>query len=123
MKDIENGTAKTIQEDPVNGLLPLNKKLSKKNISSQSAKYNHLNNFKPVSIPTIDACKEICEYLEKSNSRDISIDYLNRIKELESRNKVLLEQIKASEEYSKKILNENYRLNEKVKFLINKLNK
>lgn len=118
--DIENGAAKTIQEDPVDGLLPLNKKLSKKNISAQSAKYNHFNNFKPVSRPTIDACEEICEYL---NSRDDSLDYLKRIKELESKNKALIEQVKSSEEYSAKILNENYRLNEQVKFLSNKSKK
>lgn len=114
IRDIESGEAKTVSEDPVDGLLPLNKKLSKKNISAQSAKYNYLNDFKPISRPTIDSFEDICEYLK---SLDPTTDYLKRIKELEIKNKELIEQIKESEEYSEKILNENYRLNEQIKSL------
>lgn len=101
--DIENGHAKTIIEDPIEGLLPLNKKLSKKNISLQSAKYNHFNNYKPISRPTIDTYEEICEYI---NSRDESLDYVKKIKELENKNKMLIEQIKSSEEFFAKVFNE-----------------
>lgn len=107
IKDIEDGTAKTELEDPANGLLPLNNKLTKRNISYQSAKYN---SGKPISRPTIDSYKSICEYLD---SKHESLDnYKDRIKELETKNKELYEQVKESELFAQKTLNENVRLNE-----------
>lgn len=108
IKDIENGSAKTIKEDPVEGLLQLNKKLTKRNISAQSAKYNG----QPISRPTIDSYDSICDYL---NSLEKDFDYKKKIKELEDKNRELVLQVKASEEFSSKTLNENYRLNELLK--------
>lgn len=109
VKDIENGNALTIKEDPIDGLLPLNKKLTKRNISAQSAKYN---NGQPISRPTIDTYDSICEYLD---SLEKDFDYKKKIKELENKNRELILQVKASEEFSSKTLNENYRLNEVLK--------
>ena len=64
IKDIETGVAKTQAEDPINGLLPENNKLTKINVSHQSAKYN---NGKPISRPTIDSYEEIVKYIKGDN--------------------------------------------------------
>ncbi len=64
IKDIETGVAKTKSEDPVNGLLHENTKLTKINVSHQSAKYN---NGKPISRPTIDSYDEIVKYIKGDN--------------------------------------------------------
>lgn len=64
IKDIETGIAKTQAEDPINGLLPENTKLTKINVSHQSAKYN---NGKPISRPTIDSYEEIVKYIKGDN--------------------------------------------------------
>lgn len=117
IQDIESGDVKTIEEDPVDGLLPLNKKLTKKNVSFQSAKYNFLNDYKPISRPTIDSFIKICEYIDSKKDKE---NYLEKIKDLEKKNRVLIEQIKKSEKYAEQVARENYFLNEQIKMYKNK---
>lgn len=112
IKDIENGVAKTIKEDPINGLLKNNKKLTKLNISSQSAKYN---NGKEISRPTIDTYKHICDYIDrKSSKNDIKI-LKNEIKDLKNKNEQLHNIIIEANILSKKLANENRRMKEVIK--------
>lgn len=101
IKDIETGVAKTKTEDPINGLLPENKKLSKINISHQSAKYN---NGKPISRPTIDSYEEIISYIKKDKSTECkdketikklklsNIDLQNKLKHITILNQNLVEE-------------------------------
>lgn len=102
IKDIETGVAKTQAEDPVNGLLPENTKLTKINVSHQSAKYN---NGKPISRPTIDSYNEIVSYIKGdnvSNSKDKDI-----IKSLKLANTTLQEQLKHITLLNQKLVEEN----------------
>lgn len=118
IKDIESGSAKTMDEDPINGFLTgNNKKLTKKNVCAQTAKYN---NGKPFSRPTLDSYDDIANYiLEKKPSNDILAlkkrekEALNRVEELN----VIINQI---QEEKQNLAFENYQLQEKIKFLENK---
>lgn len=118
IKDIENGIAKTITEDPINGLLTGNNtKLTKKNVCEQTAKYN---NGKAFSRPTLDSYKEISEYISNtkpSNNfsllKDKEKSYLKKIEEQQS----LIVQL---EEDKKNLAFQNYKLQERIKFLENK---
>lgn len=105
IKDIENGLAKTIDEDPLEGfLLGKNKKLTKMNISYQTAKYT--DNGKCISRPTIDSYQEITEYLENPKKEIVNTkekEYLKEIKELK-------EKIRQLEEDKKNLAIENYKL-------------
>lgn len=115
IKDIESGNVKTIVEDPINGFLQGNKKnLTKKNVCFQSAKYNEGKAF---SRPTLDSYLDISNYIQgkkKSNSPDfIKDENLDLKKKLELAKKVI-DQLK---EDKSNLTNENYKINEKNKFL------
>ena len=118
IKDIENGVAKTIDEDPINGFLTgNNKKLTKKNVCEQTAKYN---NGKAFSRPTLDSYDDVANYiLDKKPSNDILTlkkrekEALNRVEELNA----IINQI---QEEKQNLAFENYQLQEKIKFLENK---
>lgn len=115
IKDIENGNAFTIKEDPINGWLKGNNtKLTKVNISDQSAKYT-VNN-KPVSRPTIDAYLEIIEYIEKN--KVTGENYENKLSVLEIENKNLKKVIKELNELVNNLSQENYKL-QNIKNIIN----
>lgn len=116
IKDIENGNAFTIKEDPINGWLRGNNtKLTKVNISDQSAKYTENN--KPVSRPTIDAYPEIVEYIEKNKLTGNG--YNERICTLEEENKNLKNIIRDLNNLVDKISQENYKL-QNIKNIIKK---
>ena len=109
IKDIEDGKAFTINEDPINGYLHgNNKKLTKQNVSYQSAKYTL--NGKPISRPTIDSYKEISEYLTKEKK---NLNISDIIKERDE----LLALVSELNNQVKKIANQNFILNENIKFL------
>ncbi len=118
IKDIESGTAKTMDEDPINGFLTgNNKKLTKKNVCDQTAKYN---DGKAFSRPTLDSYDDVANYiLEKKPSNDILTlkkrekEALNRVEELNA----IINQI---QEEKQNLAFENYQLQEKIKFLENK---
>jgi len=118
IKDIENGNAKTLNEDPINGFLTgNNKKLTKKNVCDQTAKYNNGNSF---SRPTLDSYEDISNYISKTKpSNNISIlkkkekDSVERINELN-------EVISSLQEDKNNLAFENYQLQERIKFLENK---
>jgi len=118
IKDIESGTAKTMNEDPINGFLTgNNKKLTKKNVCDQTAKYN---DGKAFSRPTLDSYDDVANYiLEKKPSNDILTlkkrekEALNRVEELNA----IINQI---QEEKQNLAFENYQLQEKIKFLENK---
>lgn len=115
IKDIENGNAFTIKEDPINGWLKGNNtKLTKVNISDQSAKYTENN--KPVSRPTIDAYPEIVEYIEKNKLTGTG--YNERICTLEEENKNLKNIIKELNNLVDNLSQENYKL-QNTKNIIN----
>lgn len=110
IKDIESGNVKTIKEDPINGFIKSDKKnLTKRNVCSQSAKYN---NGKPLSRPTLDSYHDISNYI-MNGKKNNDVDFLKienkKIKDqLELANKV----IKQLQEDKNNLANENYRLNE-----------
>lgn len=111
ISDIENGDVSTIEEDPIDGYLKgNNKKLTKINISYQSAKYTI--NGKPISRPTIDKYENILSYLD--SKIDIRIDYEKKINELEAKNKLLETKNKELNEKITKFAEENFRL--KIKY-------
>jgi hypothetical protein len=118
IKDIENGNAKTLEEDPIEGFLNgNNKKLTKKNVCDQTAKYN---NGKAFSRPTLDSYSEIALYIAKTKpTNNISII---KEKEKKANEKVnnLKEVITQLEEDKKNLAFENYKLQERIKFLENK---
>jgi hypothetical protein len=112
IKDIENGTAKTLDEDPINGLLTKNKKLSKVNVSLQSAKYN---DGKAITRPTIDTYEAICDYIDGKSSRNDTRLLKDEIKKLKEKNKQLEEIIIETSELNKKLALENRQMKELVK--------
>lgn len=112
IKDIENGVAKTIEEDPINGLLIKNKKLSKMNVSLQSAKYN---NGKAISRPTIDSYAEICEHIDSESSKNDTRFLKEEIKKLKEKNKQLEEIIVETNELNKNLAQENRKMKELLK--------
>lgn len=110
IKDIEEGRASTIDEDPISGLLEgKNKKLTKMNVSHQSAKYTENN--KPISRPTIDSYAEISDYLKSIRKEKSPDDFI--IENLKSENDSLKVMIKQLNEQVNKLAQENYRLNHK----------
>lgn len=110
IKDIETGEAKTQAEDPVNGLLPENTKLTKINVSHQSAKYN---NGKPISRPTIDSYDEIVKYIKGDNvSTNTDREIINSLK---STNKSLQEKINYITSLNQKLVEQNRHLTELYK--------
>jgi len=118
IKDIENGSAKLMSEDPINGFLQgKNKKLTKSNISNQSAKYNELNDFKPISRPTIDTYTEIVNYIKlKTNKSSNEERLLEENKLLKLKNEELKSMVKQMKEYADGVAFENLKLNEILKF-------
>lgn len=118
IRDIEEGNVFTIEEDPINGFLTgKNKKLTKKNVCDQTAKYNQGKSF---SRPTLDSYSEIANYITKSKPS-------NNIENLKEREKDLLIKINSMQELIKQLQEdksnlafENYQLQEKVKFLEDK---
>lgn len=104
--DIEKGEAKTFLEDPIDGLLN-NKKLNKMNVCLQSGKYNKGI---PISRPTLDKFKDICEYIDNKKTKSDP-----KINELIEENEKLKLEIKREKEFSERIAQENYRLNELLK--------
>lgn len=112
IKDIENGVANTIEEDPINGLLINNKKITKINVSLQSAKYN---NGKAISRPTIDTYTEIAEYIDGNSSKNDTKLLKEAIKKLKEKNRQLEEIIVETSELNKKLALENRQLKELVK--------
>lgn len=115
IKDIESGNAFTIKEDPINGWLKGNNtKLTKVNISDQSAKYTENN--KPVSRPTIDNYPEILEYIEKNKTKGDSFD--NKLVILQEENKNLKNIIKELNSLVNNLSQENYKL-QNLKNIIN----
>lgn len=115
IKDIENGNAFTIKEDPINGWLKgNNKKLTKVNISDQSAKYTENN--KPVSRPTIDTYSEIIEHIEKNKVTGGNYD--NKLSALKIENESLKKVVKELNELVNNLSQENYKL-QNIKNIIN----
>lgn len=105
ISDIEKGEAKTFEEDPINGLLK-NKKLNKMNVCLQSQKYNG----SPISRPTLDKFLDICEYIDSQKETNEK-----KILDILAENKRLQSELKEERDFSKKIAQENYRLNELLK--------
>lgn len=107
ISDIENGKAFTINEDSIDGYLKgNNKKLTKINISYQSAKYT--SNSKPISRPTIDKYENLIAYLD--SKIDTNTDYQKIINDLKSKNKELEIKNKELNEQITKFAHENYKL-------------
>jgi hypothetical protein len=121
IRDIENGNAKFIEEDPIDGWLQgRNKKINKMNISQQSAKYNFKNNNKPISRPTIDKYKDIVSYIEIKTIKKGSIEELKEeLKNLKHDNLILKDVIIELKEKSECLAFQNYTLLEKNKNLAN----
>lgn len=110
IKDIEEGRASTIDEDPISGLLEgKNKKLTKMNVSHQSAKYTKNN--KPISRPTIDSYTEISDYIKSIRKEKSPDDVI--IENIKSENESLKNMIKHLNEQVSKLAQENYRLQHK----------
>lgn len=86
IRDIENGVAKTTKN---NGRLPFNTKLTKSNVSYQSAEYTP--DHKPISRATIDKFKYITQYIDSSNNlhRKIINDLKDRNYMLQKKNEEL----------------------------------
>lgn len=115
IKDIESGNASTIKKDPVNGWIKGNNtKLTKVNISDQSAKYTENN--KPISRPTIDTYPDILQYIEKNKITGISPD--NKLELLEQENINLKNIIKELNVLVNNLSQENYKL-QNLKNIIN----
>lgn len=117
IRDIENGFAKTTEDDPINGWLDSKARggLTKINICAQSAKYT--KNHKPISRPTLDSFDNILTYLSNKNS----CDYQKQIKELQDKLKKSNENNSLLKEGIIKTANENYQLREHVRVLEEKL--
>lgn len=118
IKDIENGNAKTIKEDPCEGFLDekSRKGLTKINVCAQSAKYTKNN--KPITRPTLDSYLNIVNYIENKSNKN---NYKEEVKEL----KIKLENSNKTNNYLKEALEntaqENYELRERIRILENKL--
>tara|TARA_Y100000588_G_scaffold58958_1_gene57589 strand:- start:18224 stop:18610 length:387 start_codon:yes stop_codon:yes gene_type:complete len=117
IKDIENGNAKTLEEDPINGFLTgNNKKLTKKNVCDQTAKYN---NGKAFSRPTLDSYIEVANYISKTKP----FNNITLLKEKDKKSTQRIEElnqiISQLQEEKKNLAFENYQLQEKIKFLEN----
>ena len=111
IKDIEDGNASLISKDPLNGYLEgKNTKLTKMNVSQQSAKYT--TNGKPISRPTIDSYEKIVEYI--SNRKNIGKNDIESLKKknqiLKDKNDELEKMIKQIKSYSDGVAFENLRL-------------
>lgn len=118
IKDIENGDAKTIQDDPINGFLDekSRKGLTKINVCAQTAKYTKNN--KPITRPTLDTYKNIVDYISNKNSgKDIQEEVKLLKDKLQKSNEINNHLKKAVENTAQ----ENYELNERIKILENKL--
>lgn len=109
IKDIETMEAKTKKQDPVNGLLPLNNKLTKLNVSHQSAKYN---NGKRISRPTIDTYDEIISYIKGHSSNSIDRNIIN---DLQNKNDLLKKNVQNLMYLNQMLVEENRALVEKQK--------
>lgn len=110
ISDIENGKVFTVYENPIDGYLKSNnKKLTKMNVSHQSAKYTENN--KPISRPTIDSYTEISDYIKSAREEKNSDDVI--IENLKSENGSLKVMVKQLNEQVKKLAQENYRLQHK----------
>lgn len=117
IKDIENGNAKTLEEDPINGFLTgNNKKLTKKNVCDQTAKYN---NGKSFSRPTLDSYIEVANYISKTKP----FNNITLLKEKDKKSNQRIEElnqiIRQLQEEKQNLAFENYQLQEKIKFLEN----
>jgi len=117
IKDIENGNAKTLEEDPINGFLTgNNKKLTKKNVCDQTAKYN---NGKAFSRPTLDSYIEVANYISKTKP----FNNITLLKEKDKKSTQRIEElnqiISQLQEEKQNLAFENYQLQEKIKFLEN----
>lgn len=114
IKDIESGNVKTIKEDPINGFIKGKRKnLTKRNVCSQSAKYN---NGKAISRPTLDSYKDISEYIIEEKRCNDSVflkDENKKLKEQLNLANMVISQLK---ENNSNLANENYKMNEKLKF-------
>lgn len=114
IKDIESGNVKTIKEDPINGFIKGERKnLTKRNVCSQSAKYN---NGKAISRPTLDSYKDISEYIIEEKRCNDSVflkDENKKLKEQLNLANMVISQLK---ENNSNLANENYKMNEKLKF-------
>ncbi len=121
IKDIENGNAKFVEEDSIDGWLKgRNKDLSKMNVSQQSAKYNVKNNNKPISRPTIDKYKDIIAYIESKTTKKESFEYLEKeIKKQKKDNIELKNIITEVKEQYEALAFQNYKLLEINKNLSN----
>jgi hypothetical protein len=117
IKDIENGEAQTLDEDPINGFLTgNNKKLTKKNVCDQTAKYN---NGKSFSRPTLDAYVEIAHYISKTKPSNNITLLKQKDKESTQRIEELNEIINQLQEEKQNLAFENYKLQEKLKYFEN----
>ena len=113
IKDIESGNVKTIKEDPVNGFIKGDRKnLTKRNVCSQSAKYN---NGKAISRPTLDSYKDISEYIIEGKKCNDSIFLKEENKKLKEQLNLANKLIKQLQENNHNLANENYKLNERLK--------
>lgn len=107
IKDIETGEAKTVSEDPVNGYLPENNKLSKINVSHQSAKYN---NGRPISRPTIDSYPEIVAYIKGELANSLVKQDKEIIKDLKLKNELLKKNLSHLQKLNQLLVEENRQL-------------
>lgn len=115
IKDIESGNVKTIKEDPINGFIKGDRKnLTKRNVCSQSAKYN---NGKAISRPTLDFYNDISEYIIKGKKCNDSVFLKEENKKLKEQLSLANKVIKQLQENNSSLANENYRLNEKIKLI------
>lgn len=115
IKDIESGNVKTIKEDPINGFIKGDRKnLTKRNVCSQSAKYNR---GKAISRPTLDSYKDISEYIIKGKKYNDSLFLKEENKKLKEQLSLANKVIKQLQENNSSLANENYRLNEKIKLI------
>lgn len=115
IKDIESGNVKTIKEDPINGFIKGDRKnLTKRNVCSQSAKYNR---GKAISRPTLDSYKDISEYIIEGKKYNDSLFLKEENKKLKEQLSLANKVIKQLQENNSSLANENYRLNEKIKLI------
>lgn len=115
IKDIESGNVKTIKEDPINGFIKGDRKnLTKRNVCSQSAKYNR---GKAISRPTLDSYKYISEYIIEGKKYNDSLFLKEENKKLKEQLSLANKVIKQLQENNSSLANENYRLNEKIKLI------
>ena len=113
IKDIESGNVKTIKEDPINGFIKGDRKnLTKRNVCSQSAKYN---NGKAISRTSLDSYKDISKYIIEGKKCNDSIFLKEENKKLKDQLNLANKVIKQLQENNCNLANENYKLNEKTK--------